>query len=262
MLKQLFIIIFFLLSMISQAQTTDEQGRKQGYWKKKDTKTDKLLYEGLFKDDKPMGVIKYYGINDSVKAKMNFVKEGKVAYATLYHLTGKLMAIGKYITEIKDSIWHYYDENGILISQENFINGKKEGKSFVYFPDGTISEEYLFKNGLKEGAFKQYFDKTHIRGEGTYVKGELEGKNAYYYPNGNTAAIGFYSNGYKKGPWLYRDANGKLKEKEWYKEKGELATEKEAEAFFAKAKVNIEEKKIKEPLEKKVTKGKKTISKK
>ncbi len=240
MIKYILLTIFFACGYLSYAQTTDAQGRKQGYWKKYDAKSQKLVYEGLFKDDKPQGVFKYYNINDSVKAKMNFVKDGKVAYATLYHLNGKKMGVGKYIQEIKDSVWNYFDDKGILISQESFVNGKKEGKSFVFFPDGLISEEYQFKNNLKHGAFKQYFGKNSVRGEGTYVNGELEGRNAYYYPNGVTAAVGFYKNGYKTGPWLYKESNGKIKEKELYKEKGNLASAKETEDFFNKNKPVLE----------------------
>ena len=194
------LIVIFIISAFNFAafsQGTDAQGRKQGYWKKKDDKTNKLVYEGLFKDDKPQGLFKYYNINDSIKAKMNFVQDGKYAYATLYHLNGKKMAIGKYIAEDKDSIWNYFDDRGILISQELFLKGKKNGKSYVYFPDGIVSEEYNFKNGLLDGVFKQYFDKKSTKGEGNYVNGQMEGKNAYYYPNGVTAAVGYYKNGRK-----------------------------------------------------------------
>lgn len=235
-LLMIYLFFFLCISFRSQAQTTDAQGRKQGYWKKYDPKKGTLLYEGLFKDDKPQGVFKYYNINDSVKAKMNFVKDGKFAYATLYHLNGKKMAQGKYIGETKDSTWIYFDENGNLLSQETFVAGKKHGKTYVYFPDGVISEEHTFKNGIQEGPFKQFFAKNLVRGEGNYVNGEMDGKNAYYYPNGVTAAVGYYKNGYKKGPWIYKESNGKIKEKELYKEKGELASAKETEEFFNKNK--------------------------
>ncbi len=233
-----FSILFFLLLgfTLSQAQTvTDAAGKKQGYWKKKDEKTNKLIYEGLFKDNIPQGKFKYYSPNDSVKAIMVFKNDGKVAYSIMYHPTGKKMAIGKYIGEDKDSLWTYFDEKGILISTENFTSGKKNGKTTVYLPDGMISEERYYKMGLQNGQFKQYFDKTHVKGEGTYVNDQLEGKNAYYFPNGVEAAVGYYKNGQKNGPWIYKESNGKIKEKELYKN-GQLADKKETEAFFTKNK--------------------------
>ena len=56
----------FAVRFLHKTQT-DANGKKQGYWKKKDEKTNKLVYEGLFKDDKPQGIFKYYYPFDSVK---------------------------------------------------------------------------------------------------------------------------------------------------------------------------------------------------
>ncbi len=233
-MKYYFALLIILGSGV-YAQTIDATGKKQGYWKKKDEKTNKLVYEGLFKDNKPQGLFKYYYPNDTLKAKMDFRKDGTISYSTLYHPTGKKMATGKYINELKDSVWIYFDEKGIKISDENFVMGKKNGKSRVYTADGILSEEHNFKNDLKEGPFKQYFNKTQVKGEGTYVNDVLDGRNAYYYPNGTTAAIGYYKNGLKIGPWIYKEMNGKVKEKELYKN-GKLATKKETDEFFSKEK--------------------------
>ena len=98
---------------------TDAKGLKQGYWKKESGEKGKLIYEGLFKDDKPQGVFKYYYPFDTVKAIMDFKKDGAYAYAKLFHPTGKIMAKGKYIGEIKDSVWIYYDEGGTMVSKED-----------------------------------------------------------------------------------------------------------------------------------------------
>lgn len=244
---QKYYIIFFSLifSFSTNAQTqTDANGKKQGYWKKKDEKTNKLIYEGLFKDDKPQGIFKYYYPHDTIKAIMNFKQDGKIAYSTMFHPTGKKMAYGKYIGEDKDSVWTYFDEKAILISKETYLKGKKDGVEFVYFPDGVVSEERKYKMGKMEGSFKLYYDKNLVKSEGLYLNGQLEGKNAFYFPNGVTAAVGYYKNGYKTGPWIYRDKTGKVKEKELYKAGGKLATSKETEAFFSKNKTTDEKPKV------------------
>lgn len=233
------IILVLMFFGTSFAQTVDASGKKQGYWKKKDEKTNKLIYEGLFKDDKPQGIFKYYYPFDSIKVIMNFKQDGQIAYSTMFHPTGKKMAYGKYINEQKDSVWTYYDDKAVLISRESYRMGKKNGKEIVYFPDGVVSEERSYKMDLQDGPFKMYFNKNAVKGEGTYVNGQMEGKNAYYYPNGIAAATGYYKNGKKTGPWIYRESNGKVKEKELYKN-GELATKTETDAFFSKNKVNDE----------------------
>jgi len=240
MSKYYFVIFSVFVFLLGYGQTqTDANGKKQGYWKKKDEKTNKLIYEGLFKDDKPQGIFKYYYPHDTIKAIMNFKQDGKIAYSTMFHLTGKKMAYGKYIGEDKDSVWTYYDEKAVLISRETFVKGKKEGMEYVYFPDGVVSEERKYKAGKMDGPFKLYYDKALVKSEGVYLNGQLEGKNAYYFPNGVTAAVGYYKNGVKTGPWIYRDKNGKVKEKELYKA-GKLATKKETDEFFNKNKTSDE----------------------
>jgi antitoxin component YwqK of YwqJK toxin-antitoxin module len=236
------IILFLLiLGYFLKAQTTDPKSKKQGYVKKTDDK-GKLVYEGEFKDDKPVGKFKYYYPNDSVRAIMNFRNEGKVAYAKLFHMNGKRMGEGKYVNkETKDSVWIYYDEAGALISKEKYKMGKKDGPWFVYLPDGKISEERYYKDDMQDGPFKVYFDGKNLKSQGTYVKDKLEGRVSYYYPNGVEVAAGYFKNGLKNGVWIYKTESGKVREKELYKN-GRLASQKETDAYFAEHKTSDESK--------------------
>lgn len=237
-MRYLYILIVSFIFTSAFSQTTDAKGRKQGYWKKKDEKTQRLLYEGEFRDDQPVGTFRYYYPNDSVRAIMKFSDGGKKAYALLYHMNGKRMAEGKYVNrEIKDSIWTYYDELGAVISRESYRVGKKDGKFYVYLPDGKKSEEKEFKNDLQHGEFKEYFDGVNLKARGRYVDGQLEGRVAYFYPNGTEVAAGYYRNGKKNGPWIYKTESGKIREKELYRD-GVLAGEKETREFFEKNKVS------------------------
>lgn len=235
-MKKILLILFVIQNFLMFSQTLDASGKKQGYWKKKDERTNKLIYEGEFKNDKPVGKFKYYYPNDTVKAIMIFKNEGKSAYAKLFHTNGKRAAEGKYINqEIKDSVWTYYDESGTLLSREAYQMGKKHGKSCVYLRDGTLSEEKSYKQDVQDGEFKQYFDGKNLKAQGNYVNGNLEGRATYYYPNGNEVATGFYKNGKKNGVWVYKEEDGKIKDKELFKN-GVLASSKETEEFFSKNK--------------------------
>jgi len=239
-MRKLIVFLFVIQYVVTSAQTTDSKGRKQGYWKKKDEK-DKVIYEGTFKDDRPVGKFKYYYPTDSVRAIMNFRADGKSAYVKLFHMNGKRMGEGKYINkETKDSIWTYYDELGVLISRENYKAGKKDGLSIVYLPDGTLSEQRNYKDDIQDGAFKEYFDGKSIKAQGNYVKGKLEGRVTYHYPNGVEVAAGYYKNGEKNGPWIYKTESGKIRERELYKN-GILASKKETDEFFAKSKAENKE---------------------
>ena len=234
-MKKIFTLFIILLVSFSFAQKKDGPGKKNGYIKKKDPVTSKLIYEGEFKDDVPVGRFKYYYPNDSVRAIMHFRNGGKVAYAWLFHMTGKRMAEGKYVNrEIKDSVWTYYDEAGVLLSRESYKQGKKDGSCYVYLPDGELSEQKTYKDDVLHGPFRQYFDGKNIRAQGKYLNGFLEGRVSYHYPNGPEAAAGFFKTGAKNGPWIYKNEDGTVKEKELYKN-GKEASEKETKEFFEKS---------------------------
>ena len=235
------LLIFLSLYSILSTQycysqnKTDAKG-KQGYWEKVDPSTKKIIYKGTFKDDKPQGLFTYYykGM-DSVHTKMDFRQDGKIAYAQLFHTTGKIQANGKYIVEQKDSVWNFYDEKGSIISSEGYLLGKKNGPSKIFFEDGKVSEEKNYKNGILEGPFKSYFTEKNIKAEGAYKNNNYDGKCVWYYPDGTAAAQGIYANGIKKGVWIYKEKDGKLKEKEvWVN--GKQLKPKEMEEYFKKNK--------------------------
>jgi len=230
-------VIFFVSLIPFHAQVTDAQGRKQGYWKKKDEKTGKILYEGEFKDDKPVGKFIHYYPGDTVRrAVMYYYDGGRIAYANLYHqTTGKIMAQGKYVNEKKDSVWTYYDEGGIMISKETWKEGMKEGKSFVYLDDGQIVEECSYKNDKKHGPYKQYYPDKRIKCEGTYENGEKHSKFTWYYPDGKIYQVGNYINGKPEGVFLIFEKDGKIKEKQVFAN-GQLLKGKQAEEYEKKLK--------------------------
>lgn len=250
-----FLLFLSFLSSNSQtaANKTDDKGLKQGYWVKLNPSTGRPAYKGTFKDDKPVGVFRYYYSEiDTVKTIMEFRKNGSVGYATVFYMTGKKQAQGKYVNEKKDSVWTFYDDAGKLLSMEGYKDGKKEGKSIIYYPNGEISEERNFKNDLNHGVFKQFFEGKKLKAEGTYIDGKQVGKSAVYFPNNIPAAMGYYNdNGNRNGVWVYKDKEGKITSKDVY-DNGKLLTPKEADAWLLKNKdKEPKEEKGKTPKEKK-----------
>lgn len=222
----------YLIAQPKAENKTDEKGRKQGYWEKKDPSTNKIIYKGTFKDDKPQGLfVYYYKGMDSVRTKMDFRQDGKIGYAKLYYITGKMAASGKYIGEEKDSVWNFYDGTGLLISTETFSKGVKHGLAKIYLPDGKVSEEKNYKDGKLNGPFKQYYSDMTVKAEGAYINDYYNGKCSWYYPNKMVAAQGVYDNNVKKGVWVYKEKDGKLKEKEiWVN--GSKLSPKEMEEYI------------------------------
>ena len=228
--------------------TVDEQGLRQGHWKKF-YPNGNINYTATFKDDKPVGILKRYFESGNLKAIMNFDSAGNFAKARLFYEDGQLAAEGYYFESLKDSLWKYYSYyEGTLISDEVYKRGKRHGISHKYYPNGNITEKTEWKNDVKDGIWEQYYEDSTLRLKGGYCNDVLSGNIIVCYPNGNTQIKGYYLNGIRHGKWLFYDEkdsinyevnfiNGKA-------ENDEILTERQQE-FFKKIDENIG--KFKEP---------------
>ncbi|CAN5355833.1 hypothetical protein BH09BAC5_BH09BAC5_12750 [soil metagenome] len=209
---------------------TDDQGKKQGNWKKLDAKGT-CIYIGQFKDDVPYGTFTYFDDQGKKMTEMNFVKGETIAYCKMFSVTGKLQAQGKYINQKKDSVWTFFTEDGLFLSQEKYKNGKKEGKCETYFP-GTkqLAEVKFYKNDLEDSTWIQYYADGKKKGEGAYKAGNYNGRAVWYFEDGQVNIIGNYVNGLKDGNWVYYyyDLQGKytVKGKETWKA-GKMTSEEQ-----------------------------------
>ena len=89
-----------VFALPADTNKTDANGKKQGHWIKRDEK-GKVIYEGNFVNDKPIGEFKYYWDNSNLKAHSFYSDNGKVCRAKMFFYDGAtLMAEGKYIDQI------------------------------------------------------------------------------------------------------------------------------------------------------------------
>jgi len=125
MIKKTFL---FLISVVfittyaftQQADTlnkTDKEGKKQGYWKKKDDK-GQLKYEGYFINNNPTGTFKYYNEDGKITAISYFFEKGMRTFTKTFYPNANIMSEGYYLNTNKDSKWKYYNINGVFIREE------------------------------------------------------------------------------------------------------------------------------------------------
>jgi antitoxin component YwqK of YwqJK toxin-antitoxin module len=217
-MRHYLIILFLPLTFIACAQgvsnqsdtlfnQTDKQGHKQGFWKVK-YENGKLKYSAFFKDDKPLGLMKRYFEDGTIKAVMFFDISG-ITRTKIYYQDGPLAAEGNYLNSAKDSIWNYYSYYTKNISNsESYINGKKNGKSVCFFADGQLSEESEWIQGNRSGIWKQYFDNNTLKMSASFVDGKRNGEFILNYPNKLTEWKGYYKNDKRDGLWEHFDPAG------------------------------------------------------
>ena len=240
------IFIFIALPGIAFMQTNskmidtlfnqaDQNGLKQGYWKKYYSNGN-LKYYGFFKDDKPVGELKRYFESGNLKAIMNFNSSRNYSEIKMFYENGTLAAQGYYFGSKKDSLWRYYSYyEKTLISDEIYTKGIKNGLSNKYYSNGNIAEKIEWKNNIKNGIWEQYYQDNSLRLRGHYINSKLSGDYTVYYPNGHVQVAGNYHEDKRHGKWIFYDEKDSVKSELNFHydkvENEEALTEKQQEFF-------------------------------
>lgn len=213
--------LFFLLCSVSGQDTLnriDAQGKKMGYWKKYEKK--KLIYEGRFDKDIPVGQFKYYHEDGSLKSVSDFLNGTHKVQSTLFHKNGQKSAEGLFIDQQKEGGWKYYSNSGKLIKEESYNSGRKHGVWKTYSTQtGTLLVEEVYDNGLLNGVRKEYYTGGDIRNIVPYVNGKRNGVGENYTIGNVLESRGMFHNNTLIGTWEFFDANGKPRKNVEY-EKG------------------------------------------
>ncbi len=206
------LIVLFLCPFISfsQINQTDVNGLRQGLWKKQQP-NGRLLYEGHFKDGKPVEEWKRYHEGGQVKAIISYRPNSDSAYTQLFDEWGKKVAEGFYLNEKKVGTWKYFSNNRV-VSDEQFENGIKNGVSHTYYDTGEKLEEADWKNGKEEGTHWIFFKNGKPFMEYKTHNSQRNGLCLTYFQSGKPELEAHYKNGLRDGDWIYYKQNGAI----WY----------------------------------------------
>ena len=204
----------------------DDSGNKHGAWTGT-FESGKKRYTGQFNHGKPYGTFNYFTPAGSLESTLVFSEDASTSKATVYYpKEKKLMAVGNYIGQQRDSVWTFYSVYGYISSRETYKDGQKQGATIVYYDNGKVARQVTFENGVETGPTIEFFDTGKKKMEGSYENGRLEGRVTRYHPNGFIYAQGNYSDGRRHGNWIFYDERGKVqKRKRFYR--GQDATKPE-----------------------------------
>lgn len=196
----------------SEINQTDKQGKKQGHWIK-NYPNGNIMYEGVFKDDHPVGEMKRYNDDKSLKSILIYSSDGKKADASMYHPNGFLSAKGSYINQMKEGKWQFFSEllQGFLLSEEYYSANKKNGLSVKFYPDSTIAEKLTYRDDIKQGEWSQYYPSGALRMKSYYRNGKLNGMFGLWFENGTPEYSGQYKDNFRDGQWTVYKEDGTVK---------------------------------------------------
>ena len=224
----LILLLGLILSLpsLSAQNRKDEQGRRQGPWKKFHEGTNIVRYTGEFKDDVPIGTFKYFYRNGKLFSENVYRGQTGACYSIQFAGNGKRLAEGVLRHQKKDSVWTYYDRNQNIISKEVFKDGELHGERVTFFANGSTLEKMNFENGLRQGKFIEYHENGKVYMRGEYLDDKLHGELRIYLANGNKRAEGKYVEGEKHDKWIWFNDNGRPERIEEYRY-GQLMKERE-----------------------------------
>lgn len=204
----LLIFIFIPFFALSQINQTDNNGLRQGLWQKQQP-NGKLLYEGSFKDGKPVGEWKRFHEGGQVKAVINYNENSDLAFTQLFDEFGKKVAEGNYRNQIKEGNWIYFSGNR-KVAEEQFKLGLKNGISKKYYETGELMEEIDWINGLQQGNYQIYFKTGEPYLQCKMSNDQRNGMCLVYSPNGKLELEANYKNNLRHGEWKYYNENGEF----------------------------------------------------
>jgi antitoxin component YwqK of YwqJK toxin-antitoxin module len=208
------IVFLGLLNCHAQNDTInqlDQQGRKQGYWEKR-LPDGNLIYQGYFKDNKPVGEMRRYYESGEIKAIRYYKEDSDWSRAKIFYNNGEMASEGTYYLNLKDSTWTNYSfYSGSVTSVEQYNKGMKQGVEKKFYENGKISEEIEWNMNVKHGKWRQYFNDGATKLIANYSFGKVSGLYIFYWPNGNQYIKGQFIDNKRHGKWFFYKDNGELK---------------------------------------------------
>lgn len=230
--------LFFVQASIAQVNQLDAKGLKQGQWHKNYPGTKIYMYEGNFKDDKPVGTFIYRYESGKIKAVIDNKPNTNLSSVKLYFENEALMAEGFYRNQKKDSIWMNYNNRGELVSGESYKNDKLNGKKINYYLNDQLETGKLnvlsvtmYQDDMRDGAYKEFHPNGKMKMSGNYLKGLRTGEWLEYYNSGQLMSRVRYKADYLHGWSFYYDKNGAQLSKNLWR-KGDKVEGKELETYL------------------------------
>jgi antitoxin component YwqK of YwqJK toxin-antitoxin module len=211
-----FLILFLPLFSFSQINQTDANGLRQGFWQKQQP-NGRLMYEGNFKDGKPVGEWKRYHPGGQIKAVINYRTDSDSAFTQLFDEWGIKVAEGIYFNEKKAGIWNYFTDKR-KVADEQFTDGEKQGKSHKYYETGEVWEKTNWVRGKQEGNYSVFFKNGEPFFQCKMSNNQRNGLCLTYFQNGRVELEANYKNGLRHGDWKYFDEQGSYRYSLYYNE--------------------------------------------
>ena len=213
----------------------DENGLKQGEYKRFFRISSEVMEEGIYKDGEKDGLWKKYSSNGLLGIE-NY-KEGKREgeWKEFSPLDNELLSLTNYSNDnivnqveykngqlfreinmklnekgINEYNGKYYLNDGTTIKEGVYSKNGFTGTMKKLYSNGNIQKSMFLEDDFEHGECKKYYDNGQLKKEFIYKNGVKDGKYKEYYENGQLMEEGQYVDGKKEGEWKKYNSVGKL----------------------------------------------------
>lgn len=204
----LFLVLFIPVTLFAQVNQTDSNGLRQGRWQK-NYLNGRPMYEGIFKDGKPVGEWTRFYEGGQVKAKIRYAEDSDSAFAQLFDVWGKKIGEGVYVNEKKEGKWFFFSDN-VKVAEEEFNSGVKHGLARTFYSSGEVLEESEWKNGVQEGNYQVFFQNGKPYMQCKFSNGKRNGPCLSRFQNGRIEMEAYYKNNLRHGEWKFYNEQGEF----------------------------------------------------
>ncbi|MBI1315472.1 hypothetical protein GC167_01240 [bacterium] len=199
-------MVYLKGQLIEEGGIVDEQGRRQGHWKRY-YPSMAVMHEGDYVDDLRTGVWKYYFENGALEQTGTYRMDQPENEWVWYYPSGSIWREEEYVGGLEDGPSVEYAEDGTVITQGEYIEGLKEGPWVLMY--GDQREEGSYFEGERQGEWKHWYrDLDRLNFKGSFLNGQPDGVHEYYHSNGTLQRRERWSNGIKRGIWEYFNSDG------------------------------------------------------
>jgi antitoxin component YwqK of YwqJK toxin-antitoxin module len=182
----------------------------------------KLIYNGPFRNQVPVGVHREYGPDGKVKTAKLYNDSGLLLSEGIvddagnrsgkwkdFSPSGKTIAEGQYTDNRRSGIWKFYNEQGKTEQTGSYNNGRPDGLWTWYYENGDILREEEYFQGVRDGNYTEFSRSGEKIAEGQYSDGERNGE--WKFKSANSSEEGKYILGLRDGTWKSYYNNGELR---------------------------------------------------
>jgi antitoxin component YwqK of YwqJK toxin-antitoxin module len=173
----------------SVINSTDNEGKKQGYWvvtgsmkPESGYDAESTIEEGNYIGNKKDGLWKKYFKTGKLKNQITYKANLPNGEYKIFYENGKVEEEGFWDLDKNTGKFKRYYSTGQISQDFNFnTNGKRNGNQKYYFENGTLNIDVEIKEGTENGKMKRYYPNGDLEEEAIFINGKMDEKTLKNY---------------------------------------------------------------------------------